>query len=121
MENDKGELKCLIISDKEQRKVLIQFGESIRWFGMDAAQARGLAVLLCEKANELDQPTGDAALDWENALTHFKTVRKQYQELVGVPGVNPVLALTNVFQPIAERFYKGERTAELHRLMMSVE
>ena len=119
MENEKGELKCRIISDKEQRKVLIQFEEPISFFGLDAAQARGLAVLLCQKANELDQP-GDA-LDWEQALTHFRTVRKQYQELVGVPGVNPVLALTGVFQPIAERYYKGERTEELHRMMMAVE
>lgn len=59
--------------------------------------------------------------DWEKALTHFREIRNQYQQLAGEPGVNSYLALRHVFQPLAHRFYAGERSQELFDEMMSVE
>lgn len=118
-EADESELTLAISSDKTAGKVLVQFGKSIKWIGMDAVQARGLAALLINKANELDQRGED--LDWTAAFEHFRSIRSQYQQLAGTPGVNTHLALINVFQPLAKRYYAGERTQKLYQEMMAVE
>lgn len=60
-------------------------------------------------------------LDWDEALRHFREVRKRYQDLIVTPGVNTTLALENVFHPLAVRFYRGERSPELFKAMMAVE
>ncbi len=63
----------------------------------------------------------DKSLDWKKAKDHFDSVRKQYQDLEGTPGVNTTLALRTVFDPLAKRFNNGERTEKLYNEMMSVE
>lgn len=60
-------------------------------------------------------------LDWDAAYEHFTAVRKQYQELAGLPGVNTCFALQMVFRPIAERYERGERTLHLYRYMTEIE
>lgn len=59
--------------------------------------------------------------DWREAVWHFETVRKQYEEFADTPGVNTTIALEHVFRPLAERYAAGERTEELFDAMMSVE
>jgi len=59
--------------------------------------------------------------DWKKAKERFDTVRSQYQELEGVPGVNTTFALRAVFDPLAIRYNSGERTKELYNEMLSVE
>lgn len=56
-------------------------------------------------------------LDWVQAFAHFCEVKKQYQQLAGMPGVNTSLALEHVFRPLAERFDRGERSQELYDAM----
>jgi hypothetical protein len=68
--------------------------------------------------SDLLEPADD--LDWNKALEHFREIRSQYQELAGEPGVNSTLALQHVFQPLAKRYYDGERSQELFDEMMSV-
>ena len=60
-------------------------------------------------------------LDWDIAKKHFDGVKKEYEELGGMPGVNISLALNLTFYPLAGRYNRGERTEELYNLMMSVE
>lgn len=60
-------------------------------------------------------------MNWEKAKRHFDTVRKQYQDLEGMPGVNTSFALRLTFDPLAKRYNAGERTEELYEEMMSVE
>lgn len=118
-ESDEGELIVAVAADKQTSRVLLQFGKSIRWIGMDAAQARAVAQMLIQKANEL--PVQTSGLDWSAALAHFRRVRRQYQELDNSPGVNTALALEYVFRPLSERYHRGERSPELFREMMTVE
>lgn len=59
--------------------------------------------------------------DWDKAKNHFDKVRKQYQELEGMPGVNTTMALRLVFDPLSKRFNSGERTPELHLEMLEVQ
>lgn len=60
-------------------------------------------------------------MDWEIAKAHFDEARNVYQDLEGLPGVNTSLALRMVFDPLALRYNKGERSQELHDAMMGVE
>ena len=60
-------------------------------------------------------------LDWDRAKEHYDAIRKQYQDLEGVPGVNTTLALRLTFDPLARRFNSGERTPALHAEMMGVQ
>jgi hypothetical protein len=60
-------------------------------------------------------------MDFEAAKKHFDCVRKQYEDLEGVPGVNTTLALRLTFDPLAKRFNVGERTEDLYNAIMSVE
>jgi len=61
------------------------------------------------------------APEWTNAYLHFDGVRKTYEALVDVPGVNTKAALEIVFKPLAERYENGERSEELYDAMMNVE
>jgi predicted Ser/Thr protein kinase len=60
-------------------------------------------------------------LDWKTAKQHFDEVRRRYQDLEGMPGVNTSLALRFTFDPLSVRFNKGERSEELFNEMSSVE
>jgi len=60
-------------------------------------------------------------MDWEKAKEHFDEKRKIYQDLEGRIGVNTTLALRMVFDPLALRYNKGERSQELYDEMMDVE
>lgn len=60
-------------------------------------------------------------MDWDKAKEHFDTIRKDYQDLEGLPGVNTSLALRIVFDPLAKRYNAGERSQELYDAMMQVE
>ncbi len=61
------------------------------------------------------------AEDWENAKKHFDTIRQQYQDLEGVPGINTTITLRVVFDPLAKRYNQGERTQALYDEMINVE
>lgn len=60
-------------------------------------------------------------MDWDKAKAHFDEVRKMYQDLEGIPGVNSSIALIVVFQPLSMRYNAGERTEALYNEMMRVE
>ena len=60
-------------------------------------------------------------MDFEVAKAHFDDVRKQYEDLEGVAGLNTTFALRVTFDPLAKRFNAGERTEDLFSAMMSVE
>ena len=57
-------------------------------------------------------------LDWEKAKKHFDETRRAYQDLEGVPGVNTTMALRLVFDPLAMRYNRGERTKSLYDEMV---
>lgn len=59
-------------------------------------------------------------MDWEKAKEHFDLVRKEYQNLEGMPGVNTTWALRFTFDQLAIRYNNGERTGELFLQMMEV-
>jgi hypothetical protein len=61
-----------------------------------------------------------AGLDWAKTKAHFDYMRSEYQELEGKPGVNTTFALRMVFDPLAKRYNRGERTRELHDEMLAV-
>lgn len=63
----------------------------------------------------------DKPLDWQRAERYLETVEKNYNDLIGVPGVEPRFAITYVIQPLRGRFNRGERTAELHAEIMALE
>lgn len=116
-EKDEAELAIAVAADKTIGKIMLQFGKPVAWIGMNAIQARAIGEMLILKANELSENV----LDWDKALAHFREIRSRYQQLVGTPGVNAALALEHVFQPIAKRYYDGERSQQLFDEMMSVE
>jgi hypothetical protein len=51
--HDKGELACRIAI--EQGFIVLQFGAAVTWLSIGASGARGLALLLLAKADELDR------------------------------------------------------------------
>lgn len=59
--------------------------------------------------------------DWDKVKQRFDTIRKQYQDMEGTPGVNTTYALRIVFDPLAKRYNRGERTQGLYDEMMGVE
>lgn len=63
----------------------------------------------------------EETLNWDEAKTHFDEIRKLYQDLEGMPGVNTSLGLRLTFDPLSRRYNSGERTKELHEQMMAVE
>lgn len=52
-DEDKGDLAMAIESDKRTGTVIIDFGKSVTWIGMDKKQAIQLAELITSAANEL--------------------------------------------------------------------
>ena len=59
-------------------------------------------------------------MDWKFAKKHFDEVKQQYDDLVGVQGVNVTFALTMTFYPLLKRYNEGERTEELYKEMLAV-
>lgn len=53
--DDEGELAMALAADHSQGIVRVEFGKPVAWLGLPSAQARGLAALLIEKADELDK------------------------------------------------------------------
>lgn len=111
------EINILVNDDEKTNLITIDFNRLLRGISFDSIQARNLGELLISKANLVEQR---GQLNWDLALKHLREARRQYTELVGVPGANPHYALQNVFQPLFHRYYKGERSAELYREMMNV-
>lgn len=60
-------------------------------------------------------------MDFKRAKEHFDDVRKEYENLEGVRGVNTTLALRLVFDRLAIRYNAGERSGGLYMEMMAVE
>ena len=56
-------------------------------------------------------------LDWNGAKEHLEGIIKVYNELIGMPGVNPHFALQGMNEDMA-RFGAGERSQELFDSMM---
>ena len=53
--DDEGELQMALASDHGNGIVRIMFGKPIGWLGLPSVQARALAALLIEKADELER------------------------------------------------------------------
>lgn len=66
-------------------------------------------------------PLAPEDLNWVDAEANLVQVEKNYGELIGQPGVNVSSALGHVIDPARRRFDSGERTAELHKLLMGLE
>jgi hypothetical protein len=62
-ETDEGEIAFSVAADKKNKKVLVDFGTPVVRFGMDAAQARQLAKMLMDKADELELATIELRCD----------------------------------------------------------
>lgn len=54
-EHDEGELQMALAADHRAGIVRVEFGKPIGWLGLPAREARTLATLLIEKADELDR------------------------------------------------------------------
>jgi len=54
-DTDKGELRMALTVDHQQGIVRLLFGEPIAWLGLPANEARALATLLNERADELER------------------------------------------------------------------
>jgi hypothetical protein len=52
---DEGELRIALAADHQQAIVRLVFGKPIAWLGLPAAEARQLAQMLVEKADDLDR------------------------------------------------------------------
>lgn len=52
--DDEGELQMALAADHGNGIVRLQFGKSIGWLGLPSKQARELAAMLNQKADELD-------------------------------------------------------------------
>ncbi len=50
---DDGALAFAVAADPRHQTVVVTFGKPVAWFGMGAADARRLAAMLVEKAEEL--------------------------------------------------------------------
>ena len=55
-EHDEGELRMAVASDPIDGVVRIVFGKPVAWLGLPVLEARALAALITEKANELSRP-----------------------------------------------------------------
>ena len=54
---DEGDLAFAVAADPRNQVILIDFGKPVKWCGMNTKQARMLAQLLLDKADELDKST----------------------------------------------------------------
>lgn len=115
---NRTETKIVVNDDAATDLITMEFERLFRSISFNSIQARSLGEILILKANLVEQRE---QLNWDAALAHFREIRRHYTELVGAPGVNTIPALELVFRPLMLRFYKGERSPELYRAMMSVE
>lgn len=53
--DDEGELQMALAADPVNGVIRIVFGKPIGWFALPTLEARGLAAMLIEKADELDR------------------------------------------------------------------
>jgi hypothetical protein len=53
--DDEGELRMALAADHANGIVRLEFGKPIAWLGLPSGEARQLAKLLTEKADELDR------------------------------------------------------------------
>lgn len=53
--DDEGELQMALATDHGNGIVRVVFGKPIGWIGLPASEARTLAALLIEKADELER------------------------------------------------------------------
>jgi len=53
--SDEGELQMALAADHQNAIVRVQFGKPIAWLGLPAREARQLATLLNEKAEEIER------------------------------------------------------------------
>ena len=53
--SDEGELRLALATDHQQAIVRVEFGKPVAWIGLPSREARDLAQLLIEKADELDR------------------------------------------------------------------
>ena len=54
-DTDEGELRIALATDVQQAIVTIHFGKPIAWIGLPSTEARELAALLIQKADDLDR------------------------------------------------------------------
>ena len=52
---DEGELKLALATDRANGIIRVVFGKPVAWLGLPSEEARQLAALLIEKADELDR------------------------------------------------------------------
>ena len=55
--------------------------------------------------------------EWEKAEKHLIDIIDQYKELIGMPGVNVMFALSHLDKTL-QRFNQGERSSELYTRML---
>ena len=54
-ERDEGELRMAIAADHQHGIVRVEFGTPVAWLGLPANEARGLARLLLDAAQKLEE------------------------------------------------------------------
>jgi hypothetical protein len=54
-ESDEGALRMALSTDHRNGIIRIVFGKPISWLGLPSLEARGLAKMLMDKADELDK------------------------------------------------------------------
>ncbi len=54
-ETDEGEIQMALAADHGAGIVRVMFGKPVAWLGLPSTQARDLAAMLIEKADELDK------------------------------------------------------------------
>jgi len=54
-DTDEGELQLAVAVDAQMAIIRIAFGKPVAWIGLPAQEARALAAMLTEKADELDR------------------------------------------------------------------
>jgi hypothetical protein len=53
--SDEGEIRLAVAADHQQGIVRLLFGKRVAWLGLPSTEARALAAVLLEKAEELDR------------------------------------------------------------------
>lgn len=54
-DTDEGELRFAIAADHSEGIVRVEFGKPVAWLGLPVNEARALAKLLLEKADEIEK------------------------------------------------------------------
>lgn len=53
--DDEGELRMAMAADHQQGIIRLVFGKPVAWLGLPSSEARAMAAMLIEKADELDK------------------------------------------------------------------